>query len=211
MTQIPKIIHQIWIGPNPIPEFCQEFMNEMKDRHEKLGYIYKFWGNELWEKYKEDKFIQNYATDPEIFQYAYICDRFRLLLLRDYGGITLDVDCKIIKDFDVVLNKLHDDITYFAAVRRYINKGATIEVGIQGSSKNSRVIQEFLSIYKDIGWAYGGKMTSDKMIEIIDTDVALFNYRYFLDNEITEDTIILHEPYALGTWRTKHTRPKRKK
>ena len=211
MTHIPKIIHQIWIGPNPIPNFCLDFTDEMKNKHEKLGYIYKFWGNELWEKYKEDKFIHNYSTDPETFKYAYICDRFRLLLLRDYGGIALDVDCKIIKDFDVVLNKLHYNITYFAAVRRYINEGATIEAGIQGSTKNSRVIQEYLSIYKDVNWAYGGKMTSDKMIEIIDTDVALFNYRYFLDNKITEDTIVLHEPYALGTWRTKHTRPKRKK
>ncbi len=88
MTQIPKIIHQVWIGPNPIPEFCQEFMRDMKNKHEKLGYIYKFWGNEIWEKYKEDKFIQNYKTDPETFKYAYICDRLRLLLLRDYGGIT---------------------------------------------------------------------------------------------------------------------------
>lgn len=211
MTQIPKIIHQVWIGPNPIPEFCQEFMRDMKNKHEKLGYIYKFWGNEIWDKYKEDKFIQNYKTDPETFKYAYICDRFRLLLLRDYGGITLDVDCKLIKDFDVVLNKLHKNITYFSAVRRYINKGATIEVGIQGSTRNSRVVREYLNIYKDISWACGGKMMSDKMIEIVDTDVALLNYKYFLDNKITEDTIILHEPYALGTWRPQHVKPKSNK
>eukprot|EP01050_Picozoa_sp_SAG11_P000908 SAG11_NODE_33_length_22289_cov_12.857999_39_plen_212_part_00 len=211
MTSIPKIIHQVWIGPNPIPEFCVEFMDEMKNKHEKLGYIYKFWGNEIWDIYKEDKFLQNYKKDPKTFKYAYICDRVRLLLLRDYGGITLDVDCKIIKDFNVVLNKLNENITYFAAVRRFINKGATIEVGIQGSTKNSRIIQEYLSLYKDINWACGGKMMSDKMIEIIDTDVALFNYRYFLDNKITKDTIILHEPYALGTWRPKHTKPKRNK
>jgi|TARA_R110000824_G_scaffold4975_1_gene23306 hypothetical protein len=31
------------------------------------------------------------------------------------------------------------------------------------------------------------------------------------DVELEEDTIILHEPYASGTWRTKHTKPKRKK
>ena len=43
---------------------------------------------------------------------------------------------------------------------------------------------------------------SDKIIEIVDTDIALFNYKYFLDDEITKDTIILHEPHALGTWRT---------
>ena len=211
MTEIPKLIHQIWIGPKPIPEFCYDFMMEIKNKHEDLGYIYKFWGNELWEKYKEDKFIKSYSKDPEKFKYAYISDRFRLLLLRDYGGIYLDADCKIIKDFDVILNKLHNNITYFAAVRRYINKGATIECGIQGTTKNSRVIQELLNVYQDVNWACGGKMMSDKMIEIVDTDVALFNYKYFLDNEITEDTVVLHEPFALGSWRTKHTKPKSKK
>ena len=108
----------------------------------------------------------------------------------------------MIKDFDVVFNKLNDNITYFAGVRRYINEGATIEGGIQGSTKNSRVIQEILSIYKDINWAPGGWPMSDKIIEIVDTDIALFNYKYFLDDEITKDTIILHEPHALGTWRT---------
>ena len=202
MNQIPKIIHQIWVGPNHPPTLCQGFMNKIKDKHEELGYVYKFWGNELWEKYKDDKFIQNYSTDIEAFKLAYIVDRFRLLILRDYGGIYLDADCKMIKDFDVVFDKLNDNITYFAGVRRYINEGATIEGSTQGSTKNSRVIQEFLSIYKDINWAYGGKATSDKMVEIVDTDVALFNYKYFLDNKITKDTIILHDPYALGTWRT---------
>ena len=202
MNQIPKIIHQIWVGPNQPPALCQGFMNDIKDKHEELGYVYKFWGNELWEKYKDDKFIQNYSKDIEAYTLAYIVDRFRLLILRDYGGIYLDADCKMIKDFDVVFNKLNDNITYFAGVRRYINEGATIEGGIQGSTKNSRVIQEILSIYKDINWAPGGWPMSDKIIEIVDTDIALFNYKYFLDDEITKDTIILHEPHALGTWRT---------
>ena len=209
-SQIPKIIHQLWIGPNPIPEFCREFMAEIKNKHENLGYTYKFWGNEVWDKYKEDKFLQNYKTDPEKFKYAYICDRIRTLLLRDYGGIYLDVDCKIIKDFDVILNNLNDNITYFAGVKKF-RKGIIVEGSTQGSSKNSRVTQELLSVYKDVNWAPGGWPMSDKIIEIIDTDVALFNYKYFLDDEVTKDAVILHEPHALGTWRQKWTKPKIKK
>ena len=36
---IPKIIHQLWIGPKPAPT---KLMNTWKEKHEKLGYEYIF-------------------------------------------------------------------------------------------------------------------------------------------------------------------------
>ena len=37
--KIPKIIHQLWIGPKPAPTV---FMNTWKEKHEPLGFEYKF-------------------------------------------------------------------------------------------------------------------------------------------------------------------------
>jgi hypothetical protein len=36
-------------------------------------------------------------------------------------------------------------------------------------------------------------MFSDKIIEECDNDVALFNYKYFYDNKITDNTVVLHD------------------
>ena len=30
MSQIPKIIHQLWLGDKPIPEHCKKFTEEMQ-------------------------------------------------------------------------------------------------------------------------------------------------------------------------------------
>ena len=84
MTHIPKIIHQIWIGPNPIPNFCLDFTDEMKNKHEKLGYIYKFWGNELWEKHNQ---IEDDLTAAGI-SYVRLKDEDRIVIYNTADSIT---------------------------------------------------------------------------------------------------------------------------
>ena len=198
---IPKIIHQIWIGNNPIPDNCKKYMDKVKEIHEKLGYTYYFWGNELYDKYKDDEFTQNYRKKQ--LPNAYISDRFRLLLLRDYGGIYIDVDAEMIKDFDFVLDKLHCNTTFFAGIRKLIDKNALIDCTVFGSAPNSRIVQRCLDTYTNINWANGGKMFSDKIIQEIDNDVVIFNYKYFYDIKITENTVFLHDTHQLSSWRKK--------
>ena len=40
MSKIPKIIHQIWIGPKPPPT---NFMDTWKNKHESEGFEYIRW------------------------------------------------------------------------------------------------------------------------------------------------------------------------
>ena len=90
-VKIPKIIHQLWLGDNEMPEHCKKFVEEMKEMNP--DYEHHLWGNEVFEeKYKDDKYLQNYTKEPELYKWAFICDRIRLLLLRDHGGIYVDVD-----------------------------------------------------------------------------------------------------------------------
>ena len=98
-SKIPKIIHQLWVGPNPMPDHCQSFVNKMKEVNP--DYEHRVWGNEVFEDlYKDDPYLQEYVSNPEVYKWAFICDRIRLLLLRDYGGIYCDVDCNPIQSFD---------------------------------------------------------------------------------------------------------------
>ena len=198
MTRIPKIIHQIWIGQEEMPQYCKHFIQEMQNKHSDYEYI--LWGNELYDKYKNDKFIQNYKKKEKLFKPAYISDRFRLLLLKEYGGIYVDVDARIIRSFNNILDKLDNHTDFFAGMREKENRGALIDITAMGSVKNGRIINECLTTYKNINFANGGKIFSNKIITVIDTDVTLFNYTYFYDNKVTTNTIILHDQFRLFSW-----------
>jgi hypothetical protein len=129
-----------------------------------------------------------------------------MLLLRDYGGIAVDPDCEIVRSFDTIMDRLSENITYFAGARAEIDGGALFECGIQGSTPNSRVVKELLTVWDNLEFASGGLRTSNKLITILDTDVALLNHKHFFTYVINDKTILLHEPHTLDTWRDEKDR-----
>jgi len=199
--KIPKIIHQLWVGPNPMPAHCQDFVNKMPIVNP--DYEHKVWGNEVFEElYKDDPFLKEYVNNPEVYKWAFICDRIRLLLLRDFGGIYCDVDCNPIQSFDLVLDQLNENHTFFSGMKPSQNNNTLIDCTIYGSIPNSRIINVCLDTYTDIYWANGCRMFSDEIIKYCEPDVALFGYEYFYDDTITEKTVLLHdiEDTRLFTW-----------
>ena len=196
-VKIPKIIHQLWVGPNPMPAHCQDFVNKMPIVNP--DYEHKVWGNEVFEElYKDDPFLKEYVSNPEVYKWAFICDRIRLLLLRDFGGIYCDVDCNPIQSFDLVLDQLNENHTFFSGMKPSQNNNTLIDCTIYGSIPNSRIINVCLDTYTDIYWANGCRMFSDDC----EPDVALFGYEYFYDDTITEKTVLLHDivDTRLFTW-----------
>ena len=191
MTQIPKIIHQLWIGDKPIPDYIKKFTDDVPIINK--GYECKLWGNEIFEKYSDDKFLSNYLKKPKFYEWAFICDRIRLLLLRDYGGVYMDTDCKPIQSFDLIFNKLGQDITFFTGMKPTQSNNTLFDCTVYGSTPNSRIVKELLDTYIDIHWANGCKMFSDRLIKVMDSDVACFGYEYFYDDKITDKTIVLHD------------------
>ena len=190
--QIPKIIHQLWLGDNEMPEHCKQFVEEMKEMHP--DYEYHLWGNEVFEeKYKDDEFLQNYTKDPDIYKWAFICDRIRLLLLRDHGGIYVDVDAKPIKSFNTVLERLSPQHIFVSGMKPSQENNTLIDCTVYMSAPNSRIVNECLNLYDNIYWAHGCRVFNDNIIEIMDTDVALLGYEYFYDNQITDKTTVLHD------------------
>jgi hypothetical protein len=190
--QIPKIIHQIWVGEKEMPEHCQQFVQKMKDLHP--DWDVKLWGNEVFtELYKEDPFLQNYIQDPELYKWAFISDRVRLLLLRDFGGVYCDVDAMPVRPFDVILNQLGPHHTFFSGLKPSQGNNTLYDCTVYGSAPNSRIINECLSVYDRINWAHGCKTFSDKIIQKMGPDVAGFGYEHFYNWEINDKTIVLHD------------------
>lgn len=191
-SKIPKKIHQIWIGDQAMPDHCLDFVRKMQ--YINSEYEHKLWGNEvLTELYKDDKFLKEYTKYPEIYKWAFIADRVRLLLLRDFGGIYCDVDCNPIKSFDVVLEKLNPNHTFFSGLKPTQDNDTLVDCTVYGSAPNSRIVNICLDTYKDIYWANGCRMFSDEIIKHCDNDVALFGHEYFYDNKVTDKTILLHD------------------
>lgn len=162
--------------------------------------IHPDWEYKLWthdeifdDLYKDDEFLQTYVKDPEVYRWAFIADRVRLLLLRDFGGVYVDLDARPIRSFNEILNKLTPQHTFFAGMKELQSNHTLIDCTVYGSSPNSRIVNEILKVYKILEWAHGCKTFSDVIITETDTDVALFNYRHFYDDKITKDTIVLHD------------------
>jgi len=86
---IPKIIHQIWIGPKKRPDI---WMDTVKKFCEDFGYEYKLWDND---NVPTDLINQTfYNNDPTYFGKA---DILRYELLYRYGGCFVDADSVIMK------------------------------------------------------------------------------------------------------------------
>lgn len=94
-TQIPKIIHQLWIGQKPAPT---KFMNTWREAHEPLGFKYMFWN--------EKNISQNIDLGPVLQKLNSIeeingkADVIRWLILQKFGGVFVDADSICIHPFD---------------------------------------------------------------------------------------------------------------
>jgi len=82
---IPHIIHQIWIGPKPLPKHTQKWIDLCK----KYGYEYKLWrdkdvGTPINKKYYDEMKSQNC--------YPGMADVMRYEVVYNFGGLYIDMD-----------------------------------------------------------------------------------------------------------------------
>lgn len=90
---IPKIIHQIWIGPKPAPT---TLMDTWRDKHPDFDYI----------RWNEEEFIKRNMTFKcqskidEIEEINGKADILRWEILYKYGGVFLDADSICIEPID---------------------------------------------------------------------------------------------------------------
>jgi hypothetical protein len=92
-NKIPKIIHQIWIGPKPRP---YKLMDTWKDRHPEFEYI--LWNEEEFEK--RGIIFECQSKIDSIEEINGKADIIRWELAYKYGGIFLDADSICIEPID---------------------------------------------------------------------------------------------------------------
>lgn len=133
MGKIPKKIHYCWFGGKEKPNHIKEYIDKWKNLKD---YEIIEW-NENNFNVNECKFIKNAYENKK---WAFVSDYARLSVLKKFGGIYLDTDVEVKKDFEPLLNsKMFVGYIY----------NCSIGTAIIGAEKNNLIISELLDLYKN--------------------------------------------------------------
>lgn len=95
---IPKVIHYIWLGGNPLPKIAEKCIKSWK----KYCPDYEI---KRWDESNVDIDCCVYCRQAyDAKKYAFASDILRFKILEQEGGIYLDIDVELIKPLDELLN-----------------------------------------------------------------------------------------------------------
>lgn len=144
---IPKIIHYCWFGKNQKSDFILKCIDSW--RKNLPDYQIIEWNESNCNINNSCEFVkQAYANK----KWAYVSDYFRLVALKEYGGIYLDTDVEILKSFDDLLEN-----SFFCC----FESEGFLCTAVIGSEKNNKLISNFLEIYKDLEF---GEIPNSKLL-----------------------------------------------
>ncbi len=203
-TNIPKIIHYCWFGGKPIPEGLQSCI----DTWEKLdGYTVMRW-DESNCSFDENEFVRKTYAEKQL---GFIGDYYRLKAVYEYGGIYLDTDVKVYKDFEPLLN-------YHAFFNFIFN--CSVGTAIIGSEKGNPMIKGIMDMYdrSEFGKNADGRAFNERDGKLIVDGLPTSNYYYtyyilnhypdFVLNNKFQDmgdfVIFPKELFEIGTVSKKH-------
>lgn len=99
ITRIPKIIHQIWVGPRKPPSFLQKFSMQWQAAHP--DWEYRLWTDA---DVKEFDFELRDLYDQSS-NYGEKADILRCEVLLKYGGLYVDADFECLGPFDELIER----------------------------------------------------------------------------------------------------------
>lgn len=132
---IPKKIHYCWFGDKEKPEEIKKIIKTWK----------KLNGYEIieWNEKNFDFSVSDYAKEAyNKKEWAFVSDYVRLKVLYEYGGIYLDTDVEIKKNFDekFLENKIFLSFMF----------NCNLSTAIIGSEPNNRIIKQLLDLYDNL-------------------------------------------------------------
>jgi hypothetical protein len=167
---IPKIIHQIWIGPKPAPIKYIQTWKEMNPLWEHI-----LWNDEEISKRYPNGF-KNQKQIDEIEEWAGKADIMRYEILHDFGGFYADADSICVNELDDHFIN-HDS---FAGFENEVSRGNLIANGYIGSSKGNKLMSELInriSKMKSVSQKETGRMAWENVGPLFFTETIMqINY-----------------------------------
>lgn len=204
---IPKIIHYCWFGSSSIPNEMNQYINTWKNILH--NYTYMLWNEKNFDLEQAPIFVKEAYEHKK---YAFVADYVRLYALYKYGGIYLDTDVKLLKDFAPFLNngffssiEYHHDIVNTLKIKKNsLNKdftrknnithvkGIGIQSAIFGGEKGHPYIKDCLDFYNTIHFIQKDGKFYDEIIlpDILALCAEKYGFQYIegtqqLNNNIT--------------------------
>lgn len=208
--KIPKTIHYCWLGGNPETELMKKCLDSWKRYLPEYEII-------RWDESNFNLNENRFAYEAyQQKKWAFVSDYLRLSVLCNYGGIYMDTDVEVLKNFEVFLQ--HGVFSGFETE-------SLIPTGIMAAQKGHPLVKRLLDYYEDrpfvlengkfdtktnvliiteICQALYGLVPNGKTQTIAD-DVYFYSKEYFCPKEyktgninITSNTYCIH--HFAGSW-----------
>lgn len=182
-----KIIHQVWIGDDLIPDLYYEFCNQLKLMNPEFEYI--FWDNDKIHNYfLNDKIYLSLKDEHVVTKVNYI----RFKLLYDMGGFYIDVDTEPISP---LITLLTNNPNFIAGRNRDGFRNKT-DIGVLYGKPNNKICENMIRVSK---FQCGGSCVNhfEEFINMYETEIVPANYFY---SDSKKDAVYLHSKYY-GSWR----------
>lgn len=200
---ISRTIHQCWIGPKPIPEREARWCAEMKRMNP--DFKVTLHGNELLERFGRDPYVAEMVSRGSPM--AFICDRIRVLLLKEEGGIWIDPDAQPIRPFNRIshwLDSSHFCFSFRSPLRQKValHRGVTMfDNTFLASEPNGKMINRLMEIWKVAQPEQDGHANGIQIMQYYSPDIAtMLPWDLFYALTPTPNTIVLHDNANLGSW-----------
>lgn len=204
---IPKILHFIWLGGNPLPPEIEECLNSWKEYFP--DYEIKFWTEHDF----GDIQVDYVAQAIKVKKWAFASDYIRLYVLYHYGGIYMDTDVLVRKNFDFVLNNRFfsaiesypDNIEksiYCGDIDEYGNRikdipfvyGIQVQAAIMGSEKGHPFVKDCMDYYDShVFINEEGKLEMDMISPYIYANIAVkYGFKFINEEQRLSNGIVLY-------------------
>ena len=131
---IPKIIHFVWVGGNPLTPLAEKCIESWKNYCP--DYEIKRWDESTFDINENQYCKEAYESK----KWAFVSDYIRLKVLHEYGGIYMDTDVEVVKPLDEFL--VHPAFSGFENTNK-------IPTGIIAAEKGNPWVKLMLDYYND--------------------------------------------------------------
>lgn len=174
---IPKIIHLCWFGKNeypPLAAACIESWKKILPEFE-----IKLWNEDSFDVFSNEYTAQAYRQK----KWAFVSDYIRLCALEEFGGIYMDTDVEVIRDFSELLS-----------VSSYVSsmlEGGLITAGFIAACPHHPYIKRLKEVYDSGFFTKSDGNIEFSMNPLLFTELAMEMYGFQVGKtmESTEFTI----------------------
>ncbi|MDR1320544.1 MAG: hypothetical protein LBK56_03820 [Gracilibacteraceae bacterium] len=154
---IPKVIHYVWFGRQPMGELIERCIASWRGYCP--NYELKLWHEDNYDLSRTPLYVRQAY---EAGKYAFVSDYVRLDVVYRCGGFYLDTDVELLRSLD--------DFAPYQAVFGYETRNLIATGLCFGAGKGNNILHELLHVYNDLKFLYPDGTINDRACPYLHTD-----------------------------------------